>query len=352
MIVEAIRTLDGDIDAPLGHFLRDIENPTLPLLTRFVRFLVAGEEVLGIDLSHWNHEPDFVKLYADGVRLVVFRTSFGQFGVDNKFASWWQKAVDAGMTIMVYHFGRQNVSGVTQANLVWNIIQPLVEVLGSVPPIVYDVETTDGVSGTQIWNVINSFFLTLLAKGLPFERQVMYTSPGFANANMQPVPSWQGKLVKWIAHWINGPPTPPTGYTNVKMQQKGICNDHPWVPCFTGILPDVDVNYFFGSIVDLVTFAGNPISIPPIPPVPPEDCPWPKSGKVSGTYGATLRSEPRVTTDYPPTGTKIKVYAKNTPVMILGELPFINGNEWLDVQVPQDSFRTGVMARSLVEILD
>lgn len=327
-------------DAPMGFFLQESEHglsiraanlPTregikgwaVAARESLLNWAVGTDEVLFIDLSHWNQPPDFAALYADGVRAVVFRVSFGASGVDSKFAEWWPLALAAGMVILVYHFGRQNVSGQVQAAHLWGLIQPLVEALGTVPPIVYDCETQDGAPPAQIWGVVWDFCTYLINQGATWSKLILYTSPGFANAYMQPVPAWEGQILKWIAHWLNGLPTMPLGMSNLWAQQRGICNDHAWVPCLTGIAPDVDIDYYFGTEAELRAWAEQVVPPPTIPP--------PTSytrAKVINAAGVSVRAKPNAS------ATKGGSLALNTVVNVHLVESKPNGEIWLLMDGP------------------
>lgn len=91
---------------------------------------------------------------------------------------------------------------------------------------------------------------------------------------------------------------------------------------------------------------------PPPPDPEPEPCEYcEKAGIIIGAFGGTLRTEPKVTTDFFPTGTKIKLYPKNTPVTICGEIPLTNGFEWCVVKVQEgDALKGGWMAKNLIAV--
>lgn len=88
-----------------------------------------------------------------------------------------------------------------------------------------------------------------------------------------------------------------------------------------------------------------PTDPPPVPP-PGSDC-EPRPGTI--LQDAWLRTATVVTTEFTPTGTRIRVLFKGLPVMVIRELPPAGGFSWLLLFVPSLGLY-GATAKHLVEV--
>lgn len=108
----------------------------------------------------------------------------------------------------------------------------------------------------------------------------------------------------------------------------------------------------YGVLSSSIDLNKLPVSVPPPPPPPPPvpgDC-EPLAGTISGANGAWLRTASVVTSTYPPTGTRVVLMTKGTPVLVLPvDVPSAGGYDWLLLHVPSIGLY-GVTAAHLVTV--
>ncbi len=92
--------------------------------------------VRGVDVSHHQGEIDWEKLSGQGIRFAFIKATEGSGFVDERFASNFDRAREAGLRVGAYHFFSYDSPGLTQAE---NFIQT-VEVGPDMLPPVVDVE--------------------------------------------------------------------------------------------------------------------------------------------------------------------------------------------------------------------
>lgn len=144
--------------------------------------------------------------------------------------------------------------------------------------------------------------------------------------------SWHGAYQKWPANYTNADePLLPVGWDSYLLWQYSETGDGAYYGVGS---THVDLNRWHPSVV---------IDPPPVPE-PCEDCD-PIPGVVNAD--AWLRTKTLVTSTYPPTGTRVQVITKGTPVLIYAELPPAGGFDWDLVRVPSLGLH-GVMAAHLV----
>jgi lysozyme len=76
-----------------------------------------------IDISHWQPDPDWAKLKANGTLGVILKATEGTGYVDPTFRSRYDAAIKAGLAVSTYHFFKAgNVQ--TQMNNYLNTVKP------------------------------------------------------------------------------------------------------------------------------------------------------------------------------------------------------------------------------------
>lgn len=230
--LEAIRLIRAELQP----------NPVQKLWRSFLALALPPGEY--VDLSKWQPTSliNYAAAKAGGLLTFWLRTSDGGY-TDTEFLFHLQHCLEVGLPVAAYHFFRSNQSPDTQANLMWGIIQPALDALGYCPLLWGDCETTDGVGNSDRLNKLEDFFglLNLKAKSATgqVERTGLYSSPGFANTSLTPVPAWlkdttPGKRIwQWLAHYIDAPlPTQPNGWPTANRLgwQNGVAKLHAWIP--------------------------------------------------------------------------------------------------------------------------
>jgi GH25 family lysozyme M1 (1,4-beta-N-acetylmuramidase) len=220
----------------------------------------------GDDLSHWNTVLNWFQKQAE-MKFSILK--LGEGGDPLPDSKLWQFVADAkasGTVVMVYWFFRSDVLGETQRDYALALLEQVEKFLGYKPFFWADVETVDNVA-----NEVRLARLKILLDGVNAwnpGKVGIYTSPGFANTKLSPMPAWINAFWHWIAHWTSAAlPTQPAGWSvaKCKVWQIGYWDGFSWCPPVPGCEPDIDRNKFYGDEVELAEFAGY------VPPLPPPD---------------------------------------------------------------------------------
>jgi GH25 family lysozyme M1 (1,4-beta-N-acetylmuramidase) len=132
-----------------------------------------------LDVSVWQGDIDFNKVKAAGVSHVMIRSTYGTYNpnqVDKKFKTNIEKAIAAGMTIGIYHYGyATNVATAErEADFCLQTIAPYKAHIRF--PVAYDIEdSTMNVGRETVANMMVAFANKVRAQG--------YTPWLYANLN-------------------------------------------------------------------------------------------------------------------------------------------------------------------------
>lgn len=155
----------------------------------------------GVDLSHFNANPDFHTLRAAGIEFVYTKATQGRAYVDPTFEDHRQRALSVGLRAGAYHFFDPTIAGAVQAQHFLSVLGSLRS--GEIPPAL-DLEATPGwdslsLTGRQV-SVKNWLLGVEKALGV---RPMIYTSMGwfketfgFADFSSYPL---------WLAHYAAEP---------------------------------------------------------------------------------------------------------------------------------------------------
>lgn len=101
---------------------------------------------------------------------------------------------------------------------------------------------------TAMRNKVQAFVNAYL--GLGNEKLLIYTSPGFWNANLG---NWKpvGNVELWVAHWYVAEPQLPQGFNEWKFHQDSNKIAFPGIPD-----PTVDRDFFHGTVEELHDYLG------------------------------------------------------------------------------------------------
>ncbi len=155
----------------------------------------------GVDLSHFNVNPDFHTMAAAGIAFVYLKATEGGSFVDQTFLDRRQRAASVGLRTGAYHFFDPKVGGAAQAAHFLATLGGLKP--GELPPAL-DLESTDGwdqLSQTDRVREVGAW-LSVVENALGV-RPVIYTSMGwwlgeFGNADFSGHPLW-------LAHYAASP---------------------------------------------------------------------------------------------------------------------------------------------------
>lgn len=206
---------------------------------------------------------DFKKAKQDGYELVILKASEALFA-DPMFYTNWNKALEAEMYVLTYHFFRGNVNGVSQAAFHLETIQPFLEAIKYKSIAFADVETSDGVAIStrarrlsEWWQTINNYSDDL--------RAGTYSNAYYWKLLMNNM-VLPADVFGWMASWTpTYIPSYPVGWTKIqtKFWQYGVYNNHAWASPVPGVTTDVDVDRYFGNLESLKILLEGTIEVPP-----------------------------------------------------------------------------------------
>lgn len=99
--------------------------------------------VLGIDISHHQGDVDFNKVAADGWDFVIMKSTEGGDWKDTRFSTYYQDAMNAGLTVGVYHYYSFCTDPLEQAE---HYIAVTGDLKGNLPPAI-DLEFDNNCNG-------------------------------------------------------------------------------------------------------------------------------------------------------------------------------------------------------------
>ncbi len=202
----------------------------------------------GIDVSHFQGVVDWRRVRKTGAVFAFAKATEGINTTDSAFANNWNGMADAGIIRGAYHFYSASRDAAQQA-------QHFIDVLGTIEaddlPPVLDLEdrlgiAKNGITKAQLINSVNTFLRIIEdAYGIP---PIIYADPSFWKQYMTPD---YGDYPLWIANPHVARPIIPSDwdtYTFWQYENRGRVD---------GIAPgtNVDLNYFNGSVQDLINFA-------------------------------------------------------------------------------------------------
>lgn len=224
---------------------------------------VFPQYVRVVDLSHWNTVTDFKALKDSGIVGVILKATESNWFVDDKLNEFYNKAVDAGLVVMLYHFFRGSTGGGEQAD--W-YLRNTRRIRESIPTRSFgDFETADGVSMSVREGRAYIFLQELALNEIKIPG--MYSSQ-YLWQNLYGNPAWAYEYIGWTAHWADvDSPLIPRGWDVAKtlFWQNGIYPIHTWITKITGVSNSTDHNYFLGTEAELRQFVGYDVT-----PTPPE----------------------------------------------------------------------------------
>src|ERR1044072_4305833 len=105
---------------------------------------------------------------------------------------------------------------------------------------------------------------------------MIYTMASFWNAHLD---NQFGDYPLWVAHYDVQSPTIPQGWSNWEFWQ------HSQSGSVSGVTGSVDLDWFNGSLADLMAF----LQVPNIPEITPTQTPTPPQPSTSGTQTYTVK---------------------------------------------------------------
>lgn len=146
----------------------------------------------GIDVSHYQGNIDFNKVKADGIEFVFIKATDDDNYKDTMFETNYRKAMDAGLKVGCYHFGR--FASVEDAKKEANYLLSVIKGKVFTYPVVLDLETDKaGLSVKELTDSAIAFLEVLEANGY---FAMLYSGKSFYETELDEV------RLKPYATWI------------------------------------------------------------------------------------------------------------------------------------------------------
>ncbi len=178
------------------------------------------EGVKGLDVSHWNGQPDFGRLRSAGMRFVFSKASQGTSFVDDTFRRNTRAARAAGLLAGAYHFFDYTKGGKAQAQHFLRTVRSTTG-LSALLPLVVDVETL-GSLGTpnktlarqRLHGLIDELYLQTGRYPMLYTSRFMWEQVVGSAASF-------GRYPLWVACWKCDDIHLPTGWSTWQFWQVG-----------------------------------------------------------------------------------------------------------------------------------
>lgn len=203
---------------------------------------MSSNMVSGIDVSYYQGTIDWQSVKEAGTGFAFARATYGTTKVDPKFSVNWQVMRNAGVMRGAYHFFVAVEDALEQANFFINTVGSLSS--GDLPPVL-DVEAGSGTSGSLVNDV--QTWLSAVEQKLGVTPMI-YTAPSYWNEYMT---SGFGKYPLWVAEYGVTTPKSVKGWGEWTFWQ------HSQSGTVAGIEGTVDLDYFNGSLSELLAFANS-----------------------------------------------------------------------------------------------
>ncbi|NPA26077.1 MAG: SH3 domain-containing protein, partial [Chloroflexi bacterium] len=194
--------------------------------------------VLGVDVSKWQGEMDWLQAARQGVWFAFIKATQGINIVDPQFRRNWEQS--RGLVLRgAYHFYDTAYDPVAQADFFVRALPP--HDRGELP-MVLDLER-----GRTTWAHVQRFMDRVQA--LDGRVPILYTSPGYIAALGPPPKPWP----LWIAHYDVPAPSVPRGWDRWTFWQYSATGPGAQYGAKSKY---IDLNVFNGSLEDLISFIG------------------------------------------------------------------------------------------------
>lgn len=169
----------------------------------------SAEFLPGIDVSHWQGQPDWQAVRADGIRYAFIKATEARTFVDHRYAPNKANADAAGVAVGAYHFARPDNTANDAVREADHFLDTAALQRRNLLPVL-DLED-DGDLGTKQLRRWVKAWLARVEERLGV-KAIIYTSPSFWRDEMGDT-AWfanNGHRL-WIAHWGTDQPRVPAG---------------------------------------------------------------------------------------------------------------------------------------------
>lgn len=212
---------------------------------------MSSSGVQGIDVSHYQGVVDWQKVAQAGKAFAFAKATDGITYVDPQLAANWSGIRAAGLVRGAYHFFEPNDDATQQAQ---HFLATVQLAAGDFAPVL-DVETTGGVSDSQLWSGVATWLQVV--EEATGRQGTLYTAPGFWDSHAPDLTLCQHPL--WLADYADQPKL-PNGWTSWLFWQYSQSGSVP------GVTGAVDLDLFSGTLQELQELVKGP------PPTIPRRC--------------------------------------------------------------------------------
>jgi lysozyme len=200
-------------------------------------------QVSGLDVSHYQGNVNWATVKSSGAAFAFIKASEGTSIKDSMFATNWAGTKTAGLLRGAYHFFRASQDATAQANFFLGIVN---FASGDLPPVI-DVEVTDNASNDQLQSGIQTWLqVVTAATGVT---PIIYAGPSFWNQHLTPQ---FGSYPLWVANYGVASPKLPNGWSSWQFWQYSQSGS------IAGVSGPVDMDYFNGTLDQLMAFSNSP----------------------------------------------------------------------------------------------
>ena len=203
-----------------------------------------------IDVSTWNGNIDWDKVYKSGVRYAMIRSSFGIENpnqIDNKFVRNIENAIKVGIKCGIYHYSyaRSVAEAKKEADFCLKTIKNYKIDL----PVAFDIEDSSqtNLGKDALTSIVIAFCDRIKSAGYT---PMLYCNPSWLNSYLHK-DKLIGKYDLWLAHW--GVSSPSYDCAIWQYSENGS------VP---GVSGSVDMNWIFKDYTSTKPATAKPVTKP------------------------------------------------------------------------------------------
>ena len=253
----------------------------------------------GLDVSYYEPNIDWPRVYNEGYLFMFTKASQGVGVVDSKFSTHWTNAKKAGLLRGAYHYLVVSQDPAKQADL---FLSTIGNDQGELPAVL-DLEGQYNETATNKQILAVAWVWLDRVEKATGRKPIIYSNFYFLRdrvsiPNVGGAPTWATNYPLWTAQYLNHPateldmPIQPKGWQKWSFWQFSANGIVDGITGDNNIPAGVDLNYFNGSASDLYAFAGKPMPTgvpvtdqpgntpvtpapvtPPIPVTPPANAP-------------------------------------------------------------------------------
>jgi lysozyme len=199
----------------------------------------SSYSVQGIDCASYQGNVNWGSVKSSGRAFGFEKATEGTTYTNPYFANNWANMKSAGIIRGAYHYGHPSISATSQADYFVSVVNPVAGDL----QMALDIETTDGLSASQVWSWIQAFIARIVA--LTGRPGIIYTGYYFwVDSVGNPDNNLNCPL--WLAAYVSDPtPYVPLAWSTWSFWQYSDTGS------VSGVIGAVDLDAWNGSLSDL-----------------------------------------------------------------------------------------------------